>query len=64
MQVGSSVVELKPLVPRICVMIALNHTHSRTASCRAMISEWFEEVATRVCLVDLQDIAMFPMVNT
>ncbi|PRQ38439.1 hypothetical protein RchiOBHm_Chr4g0413931 [Rosa chinensis] len=64
MHVGSSVVDFKPQVPRMCLFTDLSHMHSRTASCRAIISAWFEEVATRVCFVDLQDIAVLPMVKT
>ncbi|KAL6195928.1 hypothetical protein ACLB2K_031545 [Fragaria x ananassa] len=35
--VGSLMVDIKPLVARICVITDLNHIHSRSGSCRVMI---------------------------
>ena len=42
---------------------ALNQKHSQVASCKAILV-WLDEVATKVCLVDLQDIAVPPTVKT
>ena len=47
----------------MCCIMNFNQTHSQLASCMTNISEWLEEVATIVCFIDLQDIAVFPLVN-
>ena len=44
----------------MCSVMDLNQTHSRLASCMASIFEWLEKMATIVCFIDLQDIAVFP----
>ena len=41
----------------------LNQKHSQVGSCKERISAWLDEVATKVCLVDLQEIAVSPTVN-
>ena len=38
--------------------------HSRLVSCSARISEWLEDVATRVCFVDFQEIVVPLKVKT
>ena len=37
-----------------------NQTHSRDASCEAIISEWLVDIATRFCFVDIQEKAVPP----
>jgi hypothetical protein len=40
-----------------------SHMHFKLASWIAKISEWFEEVATSVCLTNLYEIAVLSHVN-
>ncbi len=61
--VGLSLIVDKPHFSRMCWITDLSHMHSRLASWIAIISEWFEEVATSVCLTDLHEIAVLPHVN-
>jgi hypothetical protein len=39
-------------------VILCNHAHSRDALYSEIIFEWLVDVATKVCLVDFQDIAV------
>ena len=55
---------LIPLLDRMCLLIDLSQTHSLLVSWRAIISAWFEEVATSVCFWDRHDIAIPPTVKT
>ena len=41
-----------------------NQTHSRDASCEAIISEWLVDIATRFCFVDIQEKAVPPCKKT
>ena len=50
---------LQTTIVRTCVIMDPIHIHSRTTLWRAMISALFEDIATRVCSVDLQDIIVF-----
>ena len=59
MLVGSSVVHFKPQLLRTCVIMDPIHIHSRTTLWRAIISALFEDIATKICSVDLQDIMVF-----
>ena len=43
---------------------ALSQKHSRVSLCKVKISAWLDKVATKVCLVDLQKIAMPSTVKT
>ena len=52
----------KSQVLRIYTITTLNGKHSQVTLCKARA--WLEEVATKVCLVDLQDIVVSPTVNT
>ena len=54
----------KPQDSSIWCVIDLIHTHSLLASCSAIISEWFEEVATSVYFWERQEIAVPLFVNT
>ena len=46
------------------LIIRLSQTHSRAASYSAIISEWFVDVVTKVCLQDLYEMAVPPQRNT
>ena len=49
-----------PHEPRIYFTNGRNNTHSCEASYKAIISEWFEEVVTIVCLINLIEIIVPP----
>ena len=48
----------------IWLVIRRSQAHLRAASYSAIISEWFVDVATKVCLQDVQDISVPPQRNT
>ena len=50
---------LQTTIVRTCVIMDPIHIHSRTTSWRAIISALFEDIATRVYSVDLQDVTVF-----
>ena len=58
--VGLSLIDDNPQFSQICCITDLSQTHSWLASWIAIISEWFEEVADNVCLIDLHDMAVLP----
>ena len=62
-RIVGSVFSLIPLLEQMCRLIDLSHTHSLLASWSAMISAWFEEVATSVCFWERQDMAVPPIVK-
>jgi len=61
--VGTLTSYFKPHLSLVKCITDLNHTHSLLASWIAIISAWFEEVATIDCFVDRHDIAVPPYVN-
>lgn len=55
--VGSLVISI-PLAVWIWWLTYLSHTHSLLASCSAIISTWFEKVATSLYFLECHDIAV------
>lgn len=53
-----------PLATCMCWLIDLSHTHSWDDLWSAIVYAWFEEVATRVCFWERQEIAVPPIVET
>jgi hypothetical protein len=45
------------------LIIRLSQTHSRATSYSAIISEWFVDVVTKVCLQDLHEMDVPPQKN-
>jgi hypothetical protein len=57
-------IELIPHDCCMCLIILQSHTHSCDASNNAIISEWFVDVAIRVCFDDFHEIVVPPCKNT
>ena len=62
--VGISVDNENPQVFWIWWITDLSQMHSRLASWSAMISEWLDDVATKVCFVERHDIVVPLYVKT